>query len=1124
MRRDASTPRAPGQPSQRGGVLPKRVLIAAVCTLAIAAGAVRAQSPDGTTDDADAALSLSEATKVIEQLRVQAEEAVSEAIARGDFAAANAVVGKLRSVLPGSDMVTTLEDRIEEMRGLTVLTEQQVQNAIAEGDFGGAEGHVNALAREIPSSPRLNELRGLISEARALATVMEHQVSGAIAKGDFASAEELVRQLFAVSPGSPLVEALEGKIGETRTAADILEHEVRTAVEGGEFDRAMQHVDALRSLTPEDSERIGLLSERIEQVRTMAQAATARAQAAIERGDFDAARQHAQELAGAIMGSLDVHRLEERIRQIETDVEQVVQEVREALGRGAFDDARTLSKRLGDLAPKSSLEQHSEHEIRRVQENAQALEAAVRRAIRDGSLPEATRQTETLARLIPNSTLVPELREDIAQARDTGQQVSVAIRRGDFDEARRLVKELGRLTPGSPQLRTLEDRIDATQGRALNEEKAIAEAMERGDLEMAQKHVRSLASVAPDAPRVQASRETIARVQELEAEIRAAVEHGGFDDARTLLMELKRLTSESSPQVLTLSTWIESSLAEAERVLVLLEVEIARGDFERAREQLKALVRVTPHSTRISIFRDRIESVQAMQREALAGVQAAIAKGDFEQAGQHLGALKRATPDSPWVVKMQDDIRQVRTRVQRIQQQIAQALREADFEGARRRVQDLADLTPDSPLMAPLSGRIDEAERSSLGSGRLVEEAIAAGNFDTARRHVQELMQRTPDSPQVQASSAMIAAAEADVQRIVESVHQAIASGQFDTALTFASELGEVVPASARRGVLEDRILRDRSKAKTADEAVLNTIEQALAAIARGDHDARHGYVDEAREQLKVLSAISPLSPRVTELNERIDRAALIPAMVKIESGEMRIRRFSESDRRDDGSYRTIRVNGFWIGTFEVTFDEYDRFVADTNRPNPDDEGWGRGQRPVVNVSWNEANEYTKWLSEKLGERYRLPTAEEWEYAARATSKHDYPWGSKVGRNKATCDGCGSRWDDKQTAPVGSFEPNAWGLHDVIGNVCEWTCSNRTDLQACEEFRKFDESEKGEKTTTAVVERSYNSRICGGGSWDHKPQPLSALSNSKPAHAQAHRAGTIGIRLLRCAPESDHCR
>ena len=104
----------------------------------------------------------------------------------------------------------------------------------------------------------------------------------------------------------------------------------------------------------------------------------------------------------------------------------------------------------------------------------------------------------------------------------------------------------------------------------------------------------------------------------------------------------------------------------------------------------------------------------------------------------------------------------------------------------------------------------------------------------------------------------------------------------------------------------------------------------------------------------------------------------------------------------------------------------------------PDDEGWGRDNRPVINVSWEDAQSYVKWLSEQTGHAYRLPTEAEWEYAARAGTTTAYSWGNDVGRNLANCDGCGSQWDEDRTAPVGSFPPNAFGLHDMHGNVREW--------------------------------------------------------------------------------------
>jgi formylglycine-generating enzyme required for sulfatase activity len=96
-------------------------------------------------------------------------------------------------------------------------------------------------------------------------------------------------------------------------------------------------------------------------------------------------------------------------------------------------------------------------------------------------------------------------------------------------------------------------------------------------------------------------------------------------------------------------------------------------------------------------------------------------------------------------------------------------------------------------------------------------------------------------------------------------------------------------------------------------------------------------------------------------------------------------------------------------------------------RELPHDRGWGRGERPVIYVSWEDAVAYAEWLSVQTGQDYRLPTEAEWECAARAGTNSRYWWGDEVdedGKVWANCDGCGSQWDDKKTAPVGSFDPN----------------------------------------------------------------------------------------------------
>ena len=92
----------------------------------------------------------------------------------------------------------------------------------------------------------------------------------------------------------------------------------------------------------------------------------------------------------------------------------------------------------------------------------------------------------------------------------------------------------------------------------------------------------------------------------------------------------------------------------------------------------------------------------------------------------------------------------------------------------------------------------------------------------------------------------------------------------------------------------------------------------------------------------------------------------------------------------------------------------------------------------MIEVTWDDAHQYVAWLSKMTGEPYRLLTEAEHEYARRAGTTTAYPWGDDIGTNKANCDGCGSQWDNKQTAPVGSFAPNGFGLFDMVGNVWEW--------------------------------------------------------------------------------------
>ena len=170
---------------------------------------------------------------------------------------------------------------------------------------------------------------------------------------------------------------------------------------------------------------------------------------------------------------------------------------------------------------------------------------------------------------------------------------------------------------------------------------------------------------------------------------------------------------------------------------------------------------------------------------------------------------------------------------------------------------------------------------------------------------------------------------------------------------------------------------------------------------------------------------------------------------------------------------------------------------------NPDDRGWGRGGRPVIRVSWEDITEqFIPWLSKTTGKQYRLPTEAEWEYAARAGSETKYSWGNSIGNNKANCDGCGSRWDDSQTAPVGSFSANAFGLYDMHGNVNEWT-------QDC-----WNGSYKGAPSdSSAWLKGDCSRRVLRGGSWSYIPSKL--RSANRINITTGFRYSDVGFRLAR---------
>ena len=234
------------------------------------------------------------------------------------------------------------------------------------------------------------------------------------------------------------------------------------------------------------------------------------------------------------------------------------------------------------------------------------------------------------------------------------------------------------------------------------------------------------------------------------------------------------------------------------------------------------------------------------------------------------------------------------------------------------------------------------------------------------------------------------------------------------------------------------------------------------------------------------------------------------PKMVRIPAGTFSMGSpKDEAGRFDDETLYRVSVGGFSIGQYDVTFAEYDCFLNDVDGRVPSDAGWGRGNRPVINVSWQEATAYAQWLSKKTGEQYRLPTEAEWEYAARAGTTTAYYWGNQASHEYANYgkdDCCGGLAEGKDkwvyTSPVGSFAPNPWGLYDMLGNVWQWTCSayNKSYGSGDEKVCASDDSDVG--------------RVSRGGGWYCVPRGVRAALRADYAPTGRYN-GVLGFRLAR---------
>ena len=324
-----------------------------------------------------------------------------------------------------------------------------------------------------------------------------------------------------------------------------------------------------------------------------------------------------------------------------------------------------------------------------------------------------------------------------------------------------------------------------------------------------------------------------------------------------------------------------------------------------------------------------------------------------------------------------------------------------------------------------------------------------------------------------------------------------------------ASEAGEtqvalVVPPKIVVAPMDTELVA----VKTANlRAGPSTDYEKVGKLSAGDHVTVTGKVKDAdwyrveREGRKVAFVFGPLLkepsvaptpvqpavgiyPVAKKAGDTFKDCPECPEMVVIPAGSFTMG--SPANEKEhfeqEGPQHSVRIpRSFSLGMYEVTFAEWDACVlAGGCSQRPGDEGWGRGQRPVINVSWDDAKEYVRWLSRKTGKEYCLPSEAEWEYAARAGTTTAFHSGESISTSQANFN-----YKRRQTIAVGSFSPNGFGVYDMYGNVWEWVedCGN--------------DSYRGAPTDgSAWTIGDCTVRVMRGGSWGSGPRVIRAAHRS----------------------------
>jgi serine/threonine-protein kinase PpkA len=384
------------------------------------------------------------------------------------------------------------------------------------------------------------------------------------------------------------------------------------------------------------------------------------------------------------------------------------------------------------------------------------------------------------------------------------------------------------------------------------------------------------------------------------------------------------------------------------------------------------------------------------------------------------------------------------------------------------------------------------------------------GALKTATRATASLFGYSADNPVAQHNAR--AQVASSTESVSSSTASAMATAELPTGTTSTSESSssaaprfplaiKTIPAGA-----QVRLLNIPDKYK---EGILLPAGRYKIELTKAGYKTKTEWAEIKTEALNLQYTLEEAPPEIEAkpgTPVAVNGGKNAPELVRIPAGQFIMG--DDSNIHTAPAHKVIISRAFAMSKYEITFAEYDQFAQATNRALPGDNGWGRETRPVIHVSWDDAQAYVQWLSKTTGKKYRLPTEAEWEYASRAGSSERFWWGDNEqdARGKANCRrGCYSSYSGlfgSKSAPVGSYTPNAFGLYDTAGNVSEW-------VQDCYEDNFANASSQGQ---VARDSKNCASRVVRGGSTRDNVQRL--ISSARDNIPSGYLNDVLGFRVV----------